>query len=27
MMRYDTRQGPKGLRQDLKRLLELSHIG
>jgi hypothetical protein len=27
MMRYDTRQGPTGLRQDLKRLLDLSHIG
>ena len=27
MMRYDTRQDPKGLLQDLKKLLELSHIG
>jgi len=27
MMRYDTRQGPKGLQQDLKKLLELSHVG
>jgi hypothetical protein len=27
MMRYDTRLNPKGLRQDLKKLLDLSHIG
>ncbi len=27
MMRYDARQNPKGLLQDLKRLLKLSHIG
>lgn len=27
MMRYDTQLGPRGLLQDLKRLLELSHIG
>ena len=27
MMRYDVRQDPKGLRTDLKKLLELSHIG
>jgi len=27
MMRYDVRQDPKGLRLDLKKLLELSHIG
>jgi hypothetical protein len=27
MMRYDVRQDPKGLREDLKHLLELSHIG
>ncbi len=27
MMRYDVRQDPKGLREDLKNLLELSHIG
>ena len=27
MMRYDVRQDPKGLRVDLKNLLELSHIG
>jgi len=27
MMRYDTHQGPKGLQQDLKKLLELSHVG
>lgn len=27
MMRYDTRQNPKGLLQDLKKLLKLSHIG
>jgi len=27
MMRYDIRQDPKGLREDLKNLLELSHIG
>jgi len=27
MMRYDVRQDPKGLREDLKKLLELSHIG
>ena len=27
MMRYDVRQDPKGLRVDLKKLLELSHIG
>jgi len=27
MMRYDARQDPKGLREDLKKLLELSHIG
>ena len=27
MMRYDVRQDPKGLRDDLKKLLELSHIG
>jgi hypothetical protein len=27
MMRYDTGLGPKGLQQDLKKLLELSHIG
>jgi hypothetical protein len=27
MMRYDVRQDPQGLRVDLKKLLELSHIG
>ncbi|HEX9138751.1 MAG TPA: hypothetical protein VF848_03110 [Steroidobacteraceae bacterium] len=27
MMRYDSNQDPKGLRQDLQRLLDLSHIG
>ena len=27
MMRYDARQDPKGLREDLQKLLELSHIG
>jgi hypothetical protein len=27
MMRYDTRQNPRGLLQDLKHLLALSHIG
>jgi hypothetical protein len=27
MMRYDARQDPKGLREDLKNLLELSQIG
>ena len=27
MMRYDVRQDPKGLREDLQKLLELSHIG
>ena len=27
MMRYDVREDPKGLREDLKKLLELSHIG
>jgi hypothetical protein len=27
MMRYDVRQDPKGLRLDLQKLLELSHIG
>jgi hypothetical protein len=27
MMRYDVRQDPKGLREDLTNLLELSHIG
>ena len=27
MMRYDTRLNPKGLREDLKKLLDLSHIG
>jgi len=27
MMRYDLRRDPKGLLQDLRRLLELSHIG
>ena len=27
MMRYDVRQDPKGLREDFKKLLELSHIG
>ncbi len=27
MMRYDVQQDPKGLREDLKNLLELSHIG
>jgi hypothetical protein len=27
MMRFDTRQNPKGLLQDLKKLLSLSHIG
>jgi hypothetical protein len=27
MMRYDVRQDPKGLRVDLRKLLELSHIG
>jgi hypothetical protein len=27
MMRYDTRLDPRGLRQDLKKLLELSHVG
>ncbi len=27
MMRYDVRHDPKGLREDLKKLLELSHIG
>ena len=27
MMRYDVRDDPKGLREDLKKLLELSHIG
>lgn len=27
VMRYDVRQDPKGLREDLKKLLELSHIG
>lgn len=27
MMRYDARQNPKGLLQDLKKVLKLSHIG
>ena len=27
MMRYDVHQDPKGLRLDLQKLLELSHIG
>jgi hypothetical protein len=27
MMRFDVRQDPKGLREDLKKLLSLSHIG
>lgn len=27
MMRYDTREPPKGLQSDLKKLLKLSHIG
>lgn len=27
MMRYDIRRNPKGLREDLKHLLDLSHIG
>jgi hypothetical protein len=27
MMRYDARQPPKGLLEDLKKLLQLSHIG
>jgi hypothetical protein len=27
MMRYDVRQDPRGLREDLRKLLELSHIG
>jgi hypothetical protein len=27
MMRYDVRENPRGLREDLKTLLELSHIG
>lgn len=27
MMRYDAHQDPKGLREDLKKLLDLSHIG
>ena len=27
VMRYDTRRNPKGLLQDLKKLLKLSHIG
>jgi hypothetical protein len=27
MMRFDVRQDPKGLREDLKKLLTLSHIG
>ena len=27
MMRYDVRQDPKGLREDLQKLLDLSHIG
>ena len=27
MMRYDSSQDPRGLRQDLQRLLDLSHIG
>jgi hypothetical protein len=27
MMRFDTRQDPKGLLQDMKKLLSLSHIG
>jgi cytochrome oxidase Cu insertion factor (SCO1/SenC/PrrC family) len=27
MMRYDAHEDPKGLRDDLKKLLELSHIG
>ena len=27
MMRYDANADPKGLREDLKQLLELSHIG
>lgn len=27
MMRYDVRDSPAGLREDLKKLLELSHIG
>jgi cytochrome oxidase Cu insertion factor (SCO1/SenC/PrrC family) len=27
MMRYDARADPKGLREDLKKLLNLSHIG
>jgi len=26
-MRYDVRDSPSGLRDDLKKLLELSHIG
>jgi len=27
MMRFDTRENPKGLLTDLKKLLKLSHIG
>jgi hypothetical protein len=27
MMRYDAHEDPKGLRDDLKKLLALSHIG
>jgi hypothetical protein len=27
MMSYDARQNPKGLLEDLKKLLRLSHIG
>jgi hypothetical protein len=27
MMRFDSRQNPKGLLQDLEKLLKLSHIG
>ena len=27
VMRYDARQNPKGLLEDLKKLLKLSHIG
>ena len=27
VMRYDARENPKGLLQDLKKLLKLSHIG
>ena len=27
MMRWDTRENPKGLLSDMKKLLKLSHIG